>query len=79
MKILSLTRKGPRGGLAVCSRRRLGALGAAQRLGRGVLRSGAAARPRGARGGPRPISGARLRASRPFHLRPIDLVVFEGP
>ncbi len=31
------------------------------------------------RGGPRPISGARLRASRPLHLRPIDLVVFEGP
>ena len=27
----------------------------------------------------RPISAARLRRSRALHLRPIDLVVFEGP
>ena len=35
--------------------------------------------PSKGRGGPRPVSGARLKASRPLHLRPIDLVVFEGP
>ena len=60
----------------------LGALGAAWR-GDGVRDGGGraarrACAPRRACPGARPISAARLRASRPLHLRPIDLVFCEG-
>ena len=53
--------------------------------GRTALRESVGSRPSGGPGtlgwsrGARPISGARLRASRPLHLRPINQVVSLGP